>query len=141
MSAGQICLGLGLIVGLMQGGRALGVEFERNTRVRRLLREADDDVSGVVVERDGAEEVIHANRGVVLATGGFEWDETLRNATLSGRVTHPVSPPLHHGDGLRMAAEVGGARWRTPASHGAGPHRRPPISSGLARRHHGTVRS
>ena len=116
MGDGRICMSIGLIVVLMQGGRALGVEFERNVRVRRLRREADDGVSGVVVERDGGEATIHATRGIVLATGGFEWDETLRDATLSGRVTHPVSPPLHHGDGLRMAAEVGGALAHTSES-------------------------
>ena len=75
-----------------------------------------DAVTGVVVERDGTDEAIQSSRGVVLATGGFEWDETLRDATLSGRVTHPVSPPLHHGDGLRMAAEVGGALAHTSES-------------------------
>lgn len=116
MRAGQICTGIGLIVGLMQGCLALGVEFQRNMRVRRLLRKVDANVSGVVVERDGAEVTIYADHGVVLATGGFEWDETLRDAMLSGRMTHPVSPPLHHGDGLRMAAEVGGALSHTSES-------------------------
>ena len=116
MNAGLICTGIGLVVGLMQGCRALGVEFERNVRARRLLREAGDDVNGVVVERDGVEDTIYANRGVVLATGGFEWDKALRETMLSSPVTHPVSPPLHYGDGLRMTTEVGGALAHTSES-------------------------
>ena len=118
---GHVCNGVGLIVGLMQGCRALGVQFERNTRVQRLFCGAGHEVDGVIIERDGAETVIHASNGVVLASGGFEWNETWRDSALSGQPTHPVSPPLHFGDGQRLVSDVGGVlahmdeSWSWPA--------------------------
>ncbi len=118
---GYVCNGVGLIVGLMQGCRALDVQFERNTRVRRLFCRAGHKVDGVIIERDGEEVVIHANNGVVLASGGFEWNETWRDSALSGQPTHPVSPPLHFGDGQRLVSDVGGVlahmdeSWSWPA--------------------------
>ena len=44
---------------------------------------------------------------VVIATGGFEWDDQLKRSFLRGPLTHPVSVPTNTGDGLRMAMRVG----------------------------------
>ena len=117
----KVCTGLGLVIGLMQGCRSLGVEFRRDSRVLRLLRQQEAGVEGVVVERDKSEETIFARQGVILAAGGFEWDEKMRRTLLVGQITHPVSPPLCQGDSLRMVSEVGAAlaytdeSWSWPA--------------------------
>ncbi len=108
VTSGMICTGIGLIVGLMQGCLARGVKFKRKARATRLLSSADGRIAGVVVDRGEIEEEIYCKEGVVLATGGFEWNESLRANLSDGQVTHPVSPPLHQGDGLRMVAGVGG---------------------------------
>ena len=108
ISAQSICTGVGLVHGLMQGCQDHGVEFERDARVVRLLRSKSARVCGVVVKRGEIEEEVLCNRGVVLATGGFEWNDSMRQNLLDRPVSHPVSPPLHHGDGLRMVQEVGG---------------------------------
>jgi 3-oxosteroid 1-dehydrogenase len=50
---------------------------------------------------------VHARRGVVLATGGFEWDTTLVRSFLRGPMHYPASVPTNTGDGLRMAMRVG----------------------------------
>jgi 3-oxosteroid 1-dehydrogenase len=55
---------------------------------------------------DGNVEVA-ARHGVVLATGGFEWDRDLVKAFLRGPMHGPISPPNNTGDGLRMAMRVG----------------------------------
>ena len=125
ISSGMVCTGIGLIVGLMQGCLALGVELERNAQMVRLLRSKDGRVHGVVVRRGGVEEEVWASRGVVLATGGFEWNTKMQRELSDGQVTHPVSPPIHYGDGLRMAAEMGAnltqscESWIWPALDGA----------------------
>jgi succinate dehydrogenase/fumarate reductase flavoprotein subunit len=67
------------------GGRVVGVRFET----------ADGDVE------------VAARRGVVLATGGFEWDAELVRTFLRGPLTRPASPPTNTGDGLRMAMRLG----------------------------------
>ena len=61
---------------------------------------------------------MRARRGVVLGTGGFEWDPRLVEAYLRGPMHGPVSPPNNTGDGLRMAmahgadlANMGEAWW------------------------------
>ena len=103
----RVCTGIALIVGLMQGCRSHGVKFQRNSRASRLLFSENEQVVGVVVKNGCLEEEIRCDQGVILATGGFEWDETMRSKSPERQMTHPVSPPLHYGDGLSMAEEVG----------------------------------
>ncbi len=98
----------------------LGVEPVLNSRSRELLVD-DGRVVGVRVEVDGVAHDVHAARGVVLATGGFEWDPGLVSAFLRGPMTAPTSIPTNTGDGLRMAMSVGaqlgnmGQAWWVPA--------------------------
>jgi succinate dehydrogenase/fumarate reductase flavoprotein subunit len=67
---------------------------------------------------DGRQLSVHARYGVILGTGGFEWDPVLVNAFLRGPMHGAVSPPNNTGDGLRMAmahgadlANMGEAWW------------------------------
>ena len=46
---------------------------------------------------------------VVLATGGFEYDDDLVRAFLRGPMREPAGVPSNTGDGLRMAMRVGAA--------------------------------
>lgn len=64
-------------------------------------------VVGVTLQTPHGELRVRANRGVILASGGFEWDEELRRAFLRGPMTHPVSMETSTGDGLRMAMKAG----------------------------------
>jgi 3-oxosteroid 1-dehydrogenase len=82
------------------------VEPMLGVRARELLVE-DDRVVGLRAEHGGAEVFVRAARGIILATGGFEWSETLAAQFLGGTITHPNSPPANEGDGLRMAMGLG----------------------------------
>ncbi|NML93326.1 FAD-binding protein [Novosphingobium sp. TW-4] len=85
--------------------RGIPVEFEK--RARRLVKDGDR-VIGVVAEGASGKDVrVRARRGVVIATGGFEWNETLVKNFLRGPLTGPVSVPENEGDGLLMAIEAG----------------------------------
>jgi len=64
-------------------------------------------VTGAIVERNGQQETIVARQAVILATGGFEWNEALKNAFLRGPLDAPASPPTNCGDGLKMAMAAG----------------------------------
>ena len=72
-------------------------------------------------ERGGGPVAIPA-AAVVLASGGYEWNATLRTRFLPGPLTHPHSPPANDGDGLLMAMDVGAdlanmnETWWYPAS-------------------------
>ena len=74
----------------------------------------DGRVAGVVVEQPGGAVVVRATRGVVLATGGFEWDPELVRGFLRGPMTSPASVPANVGDGLLIAMRAGAALGNMP---------------------------
>jgi len=85
--------------------RNIPVEFE--TRARRLIKDGDRVVGVIAEDASGRAVHVRARRGVVIATGGFEWNETLVKSFLRGPLTGPVSVPENEGDGLLMAIEAG----------------------------------
>ena len=89
-----------LLASLVRDGAALVT----GARGHRLLTDGNR-VTGVGLESG---EVFHANDGVVLATGGFEWDKALADSMLASRLYTMCSPPSNTGDGLRMAQRIGG---------------------------------
>lgn len=107
MSAGEVTLGVGLVIGLLRGCLDAGVELLGSTRLSCLATE-DARVSGVLLTNaEGGEKEVRLRRGVVLSTGGFEHDPGLVNRLLAIPTTVPASPPVTTGDGLRLAAQAG----------------------------------
>ncbi|OBG29044.1 FAD-binding protein [Mycobacterium alsense] len=114
----HLCVaGTALIAGLLKGLLDAGVTPQVNARAEELVAEAGDIV-GVRVALPGRSLSVRARRGVILGTGGFEWDPVLVQAFLRGPMHGSVSPPYNTGDGLRMAmahgadlANMGEAWW------------------------------
>ncbi len=98
--------GQALIGRLLKACLDRDIEILLETTARRLEVQ-DGRVVGATVTHGAAEFTILARRGVVLATGGFEWDEELKTTFLRGPLTSPASPPTNTGDGLKMALSVG----------------------------------
>lgn len=93
-------------------GRLLRACLDRGIEPRigwagRDLVMSDGAVRGLVADTPDGAVTIGASRGVVLACGGFEWNEQLRRAFLRGPMTHPVSMQTCTGDGLLMAMRAG----------------------------------
>jgi len=113
-------IGSALVASLYRGLLDRGVEVVTGVRGDELVRDDDGAIVGAVVLRDGARQAIGARRGVVIATGGFEWNPELVKAFI-GEPVEPMSPPHNEGDGLRMAMEAGAALgnmrafWGQPA--------------------------
>jgi 3-oxosteroid 1-dehydrogenase len=97
--------GQALIGRLLKACLEAGVEIHTGARATELVTERGA-VAGVRFE-DGREE--RASGGVVLATGGFEWNDELVRAFLRGPMTGRVSPRTNTGDGLVMAMKAGAA--------------------------------
>jgi 3-oxosteroid 1-dehydrogenase len=103
--AGQVGLGNGLIVGLTRGCLDHGCRILMDAPVTRLVVEGDT-VAGVVAEIDGTPTPIRASRGVILATGGFDWNPGYMARYFPG-MQIIGAPRSNTGDGQRMAADVG----------------------------------
>ena len=83
-----------------------GIEPETSCAATRLIVD-DGAVIGVRVSTREGEIDVHADRGVIIATGGFEWNAELCRSFLRGPMTHPVSMDTNTGDGLIMAMRAG----------------------------------
>lgn len=101
--------GNALVAGLIRGCLDQGVAIRTSSAVVSLLTDELGAVTGVEVERGGQRESILAARGVVLATGGFEWDDAMREKYFPGPTDRIGSPRTNTGDGHRMASAVGAA--------------------------------
>ncbi|MGG5886624.1 FAD-dependent oxidoreductase [Falsiroseomonas sp. HC035] len=101
--------GTALITGLLRGCLNAGVRIELSARAVALLTDDTGAVIGAVVERNGLRTKLLARHGVVIATGGFEWDAALRARHFPGPVDYLGSPEGNTGDGHRMAEAAGAA--------------------------------
>jgi succinate dehydrogenase/fumarate reductase flavoprotein subunit len=106
---GVVGMGAALVGELLEGCVRLGAVVRVNARAQELVRDASGRITGVVAIVDGHRIRFEASRGVVLASGGFEWDATLVDRFLGVPMAAPASPPANEGDGLRMAMAVGAA--------------------------------
>ena len=98
--------GQALIGRLLRACLDQDIEIRTGCGVKDLIVE-EDQVCGVEVETPQGLQKISATKGVVLASGGFDWDEDLRRSFLRGPMTHPVSMETTTGDGLRMSMKAG----------------------------------
>ncbi|MCY3505848.1 MAG: FAD-dependent oxidoreductase [Chloroflexi bacterium] len=115
--------GQALAGSLIKGCLDREIPVHTATRARELILDENDAVVGVRAERDGAAYFVKARKAVVIATGGFEWNEELVRAFLRGPMTAPTSTPENEGDGLLMAMGAGAAlgnmseAWWIPGIH------------------------
>ncbi len=87
----------------------LDVEYLTETKALGLVCEGRA-VKGVEVENGAGHFVLHSRLGVMLNTGGFEWNRQMtRLCVPGGHLVHPQTPPIGEGDGHVMAARVGAA--------------------------------
>lgn len=107
----RVGMGGALATGLVRGCMNHGVEIIAGTRATQLVMDGGTDgetrVAGVEAVCRGRPLTIRTARGVILATGGFEWDPEFRARYFPGDVGLIGSPRTNTGDGHRMAAAAG----------------------------------
>jgi 3-oxosteroid 1-dehydrogenase len=97
--------GVGLVTHFVKALLARGVPIRLGAAAHNLTV-AGDRVTGVRMS-DGT--VLAARKGVVLATGGYEWNAELMADFDPIPGLQPLSPRSSTGDGLIMGAEIGAA--------------------------------
>jgi 3-oxosteroid 1-dehydrogenase len=103
---GIVPRGCALIASMLETVAARGSELLTNARARKLVIE-NGRVVGVVAEVGGEPHTFRARSGVVLAAGGFEWNEGLWKGLVRVPDVEPLSPPFNRGDALLMAQQAG----------------------------------
>ena len=86
----------------------LDTPYGLDCRAARLIRDGDA-VAGVELDGPGGRATVQARCGVLLDTGGFEWNARLTRAAVPGPTAHPQTPPTADGDGHIMGGELGAA--------------------------------
>ncbi len=96
-------LGPALVAALFKGLLDRGVDVRTGAPATDLVV-----VDGAVIGVRSTAGLVGARRGVILACGGFEWNEAMVRAYI-GQPVEPLSPPHNEGDGHRMAMQAGAA--------------------------------
>jgi 3-oxosteroid 1-dehydrogenase len=105
-----LSMGQALATGLRAGLTRYDVPVWLNTPMTGLCRDEDGRVTGVEVTRDGQPAVVVARRGVLIATGGFERNEQMRQRYQRQPIgaDWTTGSPGNTGDGI-VAGEAAGA--------------------------------
>ena len=98
--------GRGMIGALLAACLERGFEPVTGARAVDLITQGRR-VTGVRIEKDGVVHDVTARGGVVIATGGFEWNADMVTGFLRGPMKHPASIPTNTGDGQQMAMKAG----------------------------------
>jgi succinate dehydrogenase/fumarate reductase flavoprotein subunit len=105
--------------------KSRGIEVRLATPARRLITQHTNEVRGLWVEGVDGLKSIKANKGVILACGGFEAAPEMQRQFWQ---IHPVLSAAHQGntgDGIRMATDVGADLWHMWHYHGTYGFRHP----------------
>ena len=107
-AVGRIACGQALVAGLLGACRAHGCRIVTQARVKALSQDDDTGrIEGLVYDTGSERHALRVRQGVVLATGGFEWDADMLAEHFRGPVDRLGSPGTNTGDGQKMAAAAG----------------------------------
>jgi 3-oxosteroid 1-dehydrogenase len=119
----KLCAGNSLMGRLLLSAKQRRIPMWLSASVEEILYEGDR-VVGAVIEKEGRKLRIKANRGVLIAAGGFSRNLEMRRTYQR----HPVATdwtagsPSNTGDGIRLGQALGGEldlmdeAWWTPVS-------------------------
>lgn len=96
-----------------------GIPVLYQSTARRLLRDDDGEIEGLVVETpDRRRKTIRARKAVILSCGGYENNEEMKQQYFQAKPVLNGSFLGNTGDGIKMAQEVGANLWHMWHYHG-----------------------
>lgn len=88
------------------------IEIAYETPLRDLVQDPDSlEVFGVIAEHDGKRVAIRANKGVVMAVGGYEASPDMQRNYYGLSNVAPLGSPHNTGDGIRILQKAGADLW------------------------------
>lgn len=85
----------------------LGIEVMLDTAGKRLITDENGAVIGLYADSEGTEIAIKASKGVILGTGGFDFNKEMTAAFLRGPIYASNAVNTNTGDGHLMAMALG----------------------------------
>jgi len=85
----------------------LGIEVMTETAGKKLITNTAGEVIGITAEGVNGSMNIKAKKGVILGTGGFDYNKEMANAYLRGPILASNAVTTNTGDGHLMAMELG----------------------------------
>jgi len=126
----RLTLGNALVARLYQSLILKKVEILFETQLEELTVK-DGKVVGAIVLCGAQKMQIYASRGIILATGGFGRNKTLRKSFMSVNVNESMAVPENLGEGIVAAQRVGAQVC--PEKHGSGAFWTPVSKTGGSR--------
>ena len=77
------------------------------TAAQELIQDEEGKVIGLYAEQEGKRIAVHAKKGVLLGTGGFDYNETMRRQYLPTPIFRSVASRNNTGDAQKMSARLG----------------------------------
>lgn len=90
------------------------IEVLYETPFKQLVVDDEGSVIGAVAEGPEGEMRVRASKAVILATGGFEYDENMLHQYIWGYPVRSAAAPVMTGDGIKAAQAVGADLWHMP---------------------------
>ncbi|PRZ42298.1 succinate dehydrogenase/fumarate reductase flavoprotein subunit [Antricoccus suffuscus] len=97
---------------LMMGIESRSIPVHFATAAADLIIDATGEITGVRAKHDDGDREFHANRAVIIASGGFEYNPKMRKAFLPGPGIDGwafYGSEANTGDGIQMALRAGAA--------------------------------
>lgn len=92
-----------------------------STPVKELVQNSGGEILGVTAEREGKTISVKAKKGVILASGGFEFNEKLKIDHFEAKPVYSMGHLGNTGDGILMAQSAGAYlshMWHFHGSYG-----------------------
>ncbi len=93
------------------------IPVQYNTAAEQLTLDERGEITGLTARSAGREIRILARKAVILASGGFEFDEWAKVQYLEAKPFYAMGSPASTGDGMRMAQAVGARLWHMWHTH------------------------
>jgi len=95
---------------ILNGLKKRNIEIHYNTRATELIVDDNGEITGIKVKQGNNEFCYKAARGVILASGGYEYNKRMRRSFLEGPGVEGwafYGTTENTGDGIEMALKVG----------------------------------